>query len=278
MAASVDWDLADKAIIVTGATSGIGAETARALGSAGASVALVGRDEARMAAEVTEVEKRGGTPHAIYADLEDPASPAAIVAAAVAAFGGIDGMVHCASLFEPLPLPDTTAESFERQMRVNVIAPFSMTQAALEYLRPGSSIVFLGSTIALTGFPMCSAYTATKGATVSMGRAFAIELAPQKVRVNTICPGYVYTPMLQPSLDAFPGLPREHHREDPDRPDRRAARDRDDGAVPALRPLREHRRGDDRVRWWLDSAIASRTPCVDSPRAPCCRCPHGPPA
>jgi NAD(P)-dependent dehydrogenase (short-subunit alcohol dehydrogenase family) len=113
--------------------------------------------------------------------------------------------VHCASLFEPLPLPDTTPESFERQLRVNVIAPFSMTQAALDHLRPDSSIVFLASTIALVGFPMCSAYTATKGATVSMGRAFAIELAPRKVRVNTICPGYVYTPMLQPSLDAFPG-------------------------------------------------------------------------
>jgi len=203
--ATVDWGLSGKAIIVTGATSGIGAQIVRALGSCGASIALVGRDEQRMAAEVAEVEQRGGHPHVIYADLEDPTSPARIVEETVEAFGGIDGIVNCASLFEPLPLPDTTAESFERQLRVNVIAPFSMTQAALEHLRPDSSIVFLASTIALVGFPMCSAYTATKGATVSMARAFAIELAPRKVRVNTICPGYVYTPMLQPSLDAFPG-------------------------------------------------------------------------
>jgi NAD(P)-dependent dehydrogenase (short-subunit alcohol dehydrogenase family) len=205
VAASVDWGLAGKAIIVTGATSGIGAEIVRALGSAGASVALVGRDEERMAAELNEVKKRGGRPHAIFADLEDPASPAKIVEEAVGALGGIDGIVHSASLFEPLPLPDSTAESFERQLRVNVIAPFALTQAALDHLRPDSSIVFLASTIALVGFPMCSAYTATKGATVSMARAFAIELAPQKIRVNTISPGYVYTPMLQPHLDAVPG-------------------------------------------------------------------------
>jgi NAD(P)-dependent dehydrogenase (short-subunit alcohol dehydrogenase family) len=200
-----DWGLAEKAIIVTGATSGIGAQIARALGAAGASVALVGRDAARMAEVKGDVEDGGGTTLEIVADLEDPAAPASIIGAVVAGFGGIDGMVHCASLFEPLPLPDTTPESFERQLRVNVIAPFSMTQAALDHLRPDSSIVFLASTIALVGFPMCSAYTATKGATVSMARAFAIELAPLKVRVNTIAPGYVYTPMLQPSLDAFPG-------------------------------------------------------------------------
>ena len=204
-ASGPDWGLAGKAFIVTGATSGIGAEIVRELGSAGASVALVGRNKDRMAAEVAEVEKRGGNPHAIFADLEDPASPVAIVEDAAGAFGGLDGIVNCASLFEPLLLPDTPLESFERQLRVNVLAPFAMTQAALDHLNPDSSIVFLASTIALVGFPMCSAYTATKGATVSMGRAFAIELAPRKIRVNTICPGYVYTPMLQPSLDAFPG-------------------------------------------------------------------------
>ncbi len=202
---TLDWGLAGKAIVVTGATSGIGAQIVRALGSAGASVALVGRNGERMAQEVAEVEERGGTPLAIFADLEDLASPARVVAETVAAFGGIDGFVHCASLFEPLPLPDSSLESLERQLRVNVVAPFAMTQAALEHLRPGCSIIFFASTIALVGFPMCSAYTATKGATVSMARAFAIELAPLEVRVNTVCPGYVYTPMLQPSLDAFPG-------------------------------------------------------------------------
>ena len=201
----LDWGLAGKSIVVTGATSGIGAQIVRALGSAGAAVALVGRDEDRMAAEVAEVARRGGTAHAIHADLEDLASPARVVDEAVRAFGGLDGFVHCASLFEPLPLQDSSLESLERQLRVNVVAPFAMTQAALDHLRPGSSIVFFASTIALVGFPFCSAYTATKGATVSMGRAFAIELAPRKIRVNTVCPGYVYTPMLQPSLDAFPG-------------------------------------------------------------------------
>jgi NAD(P)-dependent dehydrogenase (short-subunit alcohol dehydrogenase family) len=203
---NLDWGLEGKSVIVTGASSGIGASISRALGSAGASVVLVGRNHERLEAVLKEVEERGGRTAAVYADLEEREAPAQIVREAVEAFGPIDGgIVHCASLFEPMLLADSTFESFDRQWRVNVAAPFLMTQAAVEHLQPGSSMVFLASTIALVGFPMCSAYTATKGATAAMGRAFAIELADRGIRVNTVCPGYVYTPMLQPSLDAFPG-------------------------------------------------------------------------
>src|SRR5581483_2579778 len=94
-----------------------------------------------------------------------------IVSEAVAAFGPIHGMVHCASLFDPRPLAETTLESFERQMRVNVAVPLMMTRAAVPHLAEASSIVFFASTIALVGFPGCSAYTATKGATAAITRA-----------------------------------------------------------------------------------------------------------
>jgi NAD(P)-dependent dehydrogenase (short-subunit alcohol dehydrogenase family) len=191
--------------MVTGASSGIGAQLVRKLGDAGASVALVGRDEARLSAEVAEVAKRGGSPHPILAELEDPDSPERIVAEVVEAFGPIHGMVHCASLFDPRPLAETTLESFERQMRVNVAIPLMMTKAAVPHLAEGSSVVFLASTIALVGFPGCSAYTATKGATTAITRALAVELAPQKIRVNVVAPGYVRTPMLQPHLDDIEG-------------------------------------------------------------------------
>ena len=80
-----------------------------------------------------------------------------------------------------------------------------MTRKAVPHLQPGSAVVLIGSTVASVGFPGCSAYTATKGAVLSLGRALAVELAPKGIRVNTVVPGYVRTPMLQPHLDANEG-------------------------------------------------------------------------
>jgi NAD(P)-dependent dehydrogenase (short-subunit alcohol dehydrogenase family) len=199
---SLDWGLADKTVVVTGASSGIGAATARALGDAGAAVVLVGRDEKRLQDEVAEVESRGGRPHPVYADIEEPGAAAGVIEQAVEACGPLHGIVHSASLFDPRPLAETTIESAERQWRTNVLAPLVMTQAAVPHLERGASVVFVGSTTGSVGFPGCSAYAATKGAVNALTRALAVELAPNGVRVNIVVPGYVRTPMLQPHLDA----------------------------------------------------------------------------
>ncbi len=202
---SLDWGLADKTVVVTGASSGIGAATARLLGDAGATVVLVGRDEERLGHEVAEVESRGGRPHPVHADIEDLAAAAGVIDQAVDACGPLHGIVHSASLFDPRPLAETTVESAERQWRTNVLAPLVMTQAAVAHLEPGASVVFVGSTTGSVGFPGCSAYTATKGAVNALTRALAVELAPNGIRVNIVVPGYVRTPMLQPHLDANAG-------------------------------------------------------------------------
>jgi len=203
--AILDWRLANKPVIVTGASSGIGAETAKALGSIGASVALVGRDKGRLAETAAAVEGEGGRAHVIEAELTDVAAAEGVVAATLAAFGDIHGIVHSASVFDPRPLADTTPDSLEEQWRANVAAPLFMTRAAVPHMKPGSAVVLIGSTVATVGFPGCSAYTATKGAVISLGRALAVELAPVGIRVNTVVPGYVRTPMLQPHLDANEG-------------------------------------------------------------------------
>ena len=122
-AGSLDWGLAGKPVIVTGASSGIGAATARLLGQAGASVVMVGRDEARMEAQRQAVESGGGKAHVVYAELAAPETPERIVSETVDAFGGIHGIVHTASLFDPRPLDQTTPECIEEQWRVNVMAP-----------------------------------------------------------------------------------------------------------------------------------------------------------
>lgn len=201
----LDWQLQGKAVIVTGASSGIGASTAKALGAAGASVVLVGRDDARLAESASAVEAGGGKAHVTHAELTSVDSAEAVVDEALSAFGGLHGIVHSASIFDPRPLEDTTPESLEEQWRANVAAPLFMTRKAVPHLQPGSAVVLIGSTVATVGFPGCSAYTATKGAILSLGRALAVELAPNGIRVNTVVPGYVKTPMLQPHLDANEG-------------------------------------------------------------------------
>lgn len=205
MGAILDWQLEGKPVIVTGASSGIGAATAKALGSVGASVVLAGRDKGRLEAVARDVEAAGGKTHLVIAELTDIAQAERVVEEAVSAFGSLHGIAHLASIFDPRPLEDTTLESFEVQWRSSVAAPLFMTKAAVPHLGPGSSVVLVASTIALVGFPGCTAYTAAKGAVVSLGRALAVELAPKGIRVNTIVPGYVRTPMLQPHLDANEG-------------------------------------------------------------------------
>jgi NAD(P)-dependent dehydrogenase (short-subunit alcohol dehydrogenase family) len=202
---SWEWGLAGKPVIVTGASSGIGAATARALGSAGASVLLVGRDQDRLNQQAGKVAAAGGRAVAAITDLEDAEAAAGLVDQAVEEFGSLHGMVYAASLFDPRPLEDTTAECIDLQWRTNVLAPMLMTRRAIPHLGKGSSVVFIGSTTGSVGFPGCSAYTATKGAVASVTRSLAIELAPKGIRVNNVVPGYVRTPMLQPHLDANEG-------------------------------------------------------------------------
>ena len=202
---SLDWGLEDKTVIVTGASSGIGAATARELGSVGASVVLVGRDAERLNASAADVLGRGGRAQVVFADLADADQAVGVVDEALAAFGSLHGIVHTASLFDPRPIEDTTLDCLEAQWRTNVAAPLLMTRAALPHLQPGSSVVFISSTVASVGFTGCSAYSATKGAVNAVSQQLAVELAPRGIRVNTVVPGYVRTPMLQPHLDANEG-------------------------------------------------------------------------
>jgi len=201
----LDWGLAGKPLIVTGASSGIGAATARALGSVGASLLLAGRDEGRLNEQVTKVAALGGRAAAAIVDLEDAGAAADLVDRALQEFGSLHGFVHAASLFDPQPLEATTMASFDHQWKTNVVAPMVIAKRAVPHLAEGSSIVFIGSTTGTVGFPGCSAYTATKGAVASVTRALAVELAPKAIRVNSVVPGYVRTPMLQPHLDANEG-------------------------------------------------------------------------
>jgi NAD(P)-dependent dehydrogenase (short-subunit alcohol dehydrogenase family) len=194
-----------RTFLVTGATSGMGAAAARRLGRAGANVVVQGRDAVRLDEIVEAVTKAGGAGHPAPFELTDAARAGELVTAATERFGSLDGLVLNASLFEPLPLADASLESLNRQWTINVAAHFVIVQAAAPVLPRGASVVFVSSTTAHAGFAGCSAYAATKGAVEALSRTLAVELAPQGIRVNTVAPGFVRTPMLQPHLDAIEG-------------------------------------------------------------------------
>jgi NAD(P)-dependent dehydrogenase (short-subunit alcohol dehydrogenase family) len=199
------WDLRGRCVVVTGASSGMGAETARFLGARGARLVLQGRDKDRLAAVAADTSAAGGEAVTVELDLEDPTAAGGLIDRATSAFGAIHGLVLNASLFDPRPLAETSLDSITRQWNTNVVSHLVITQAAVGSMEPGSSIVFISSTTALAGFAGCAAYAATKGAIEALSRTLAIELAPAGIRVNTIAPGFVRTPMLQPILDATPG-------------------------------------------------------------------------
>lgn len=196
------WGLEGKVAVVTGASSGSGTVIAKAFAAEGARVVASGRDPKRLDATVKAIGKAGGEAVGVTADLDRVDSAAAIVEGAVSAFGSIDIVVSNAALFLPATLEATGDELIASQLRVNVHTPLALIRAAVPHMGRGGAIVLVTSTTSIVGFSGYSAYTSTKGAGEAMARALAVELAPGGIRVNTVMPGFVRTPMLQPALDA----------------------------------------------------------------------------
>ena len=186
-----DFSLEGRVAVVTGASSGIGTAVAQGLSDAGARVVLTGRDEERLRA----CGDGCGEYRVVVVDLEDDEAPARIVAETLDAFGALNVLVHSAGVFWPKPFAEAPMEDFDRQFRVNVRAPYALTQAALPHLRPDGVVIFVSSIAGHVGFPSSTAYCGTKGAIELITKSLAMELAPLGVRVNAIAPGNVHTPM-----------------------------------------------------------------------------------
>ena len=195
--ALTDAGLDGAVIIVTGGGSGIGAATARQLGAVGAPVVLVGRRADPLHEVAAQITARGGQALCVPADLADPASPARITDACLARYGRIDGLVNNAAVVRHMPLAEWDTACFDEHVATNVRAPFFLIQAALPALResPVRSVVNIGSSSGTLRRVGQSVYGMTKSALDYLTQTLAGELAPLGIRVNSISPGPIDTPI-----------------------------------------------------------------------------------
>jgi len=188
--------LKERVILVTGATSGIGAATAVLLASQGACVMLCGRAHERAAAVQKRIVDAGGISDIVTADIAGSAAADNAVAKTVERFGRLDALVNAAGVIHRGSAQQTSDEQWRNVMAVNVDGSFYMSRAAVRAMKRGGSIVNVASTYGLVGAAGMAAYCASKGAIMQLTRAMALDHAADNIRVNAVCPGAVDTPML----------------------------------------------------------------------------------
>jgi 3-oxoacyl-[acyl-carrier protein] reductase len=186
--------LTGKVAVVTGASKGIGAAIARALGAEGASVVVNYASGKEGAEKVVEgIRAQGGKAIAVKADISKAAEAQALIDDALKAFGRLDVLVNNSGVYEFAPLEAVTEESFDRLFNVNVRGLLLVTQAASKHLPEGGSIINIGSGVTRITPPNSAVYTATKGAVDAITGVLSRELGPRKIRVNSLNPGMVET-------------------------------------------------------------------------------------
>ena len=186
--------LEGKVALVTGGSSGIGRAIANRFAAEGAFVYVVGRREAELADVVAEI---GGTAAAIRADITKLDELDAVYARISADGRKLDVVVANAGMQEIRPLADADAEHFDRTFGLNVRAAFFTVQKALPILNDGASLILVSSSLRNKAMAGMSAYIASKAAVRSLVKSFAVELMPRGIRVNTLSPGPIDTPIVE---------------------------------------------------------------------------------
>ena len=194
--------LEGKRALVVGASSGVGLETARLFAGAGAKVAIAARSEGKLRKIAEELSGAW----VIVADVGDTADCQAIVPQALKSLGGLDVVVYAAGICEPCLLKDMTLENFKRHLDINLTGNFIVAQAAALHMQAndGGAIVNISSELSHIGMGYYVHYCAAKAGVLGLTRALAAEMAP-KVRVNSVSPGPIDTPMLRQEIKFFGG-------------------------------------------------------------------------
>lgn len=200
-------DLSSQHVFVAGGSRGIGRATALLAARAGAAVSVnYLRDETAANAAVREIESAGGRAVAVQADIAEDGQAERAVGEATQRLGPLSGLVVSASVFEPSPIAEMTTAFWDRVMAINVRGTFLSVQAGVRALRQagrGGSVVIYTSTAGQRGSDIYSAYATSKGAQLMFMRSMAKELAPERIRVNCVAPGWTETDMSSATIDAL---------------------------------------------------------------------------
>ena len=193
------FGLAGRRALVTGAGRGIGLAAAAALAAAGAAVTLVARSAAEVEAVAAALRARGDLAESLPLDVTDQAA----TSVAFAGLPPFDILVNNAGTNRPKPFTDVSEDDYDTVMGLNVRAAFFVAQAVARGLmaagQPGS-IINMSSQMGHVGGAGRSIYCASKFAIEGLSKAMALDLAPHRIRVNTICPTFIETPMTRPFL------------------------------------------------------------------------------
>lgn len=185
--------------LITGGTSGMGLETARLLLQAGGRVAITGRDTERLAAALADLGG-GDRVLGIAADAADPEALDTTMAEVAERFGRLDLLFANAGVAAFQPADEVTDAEFDRVVGINFKGVYFTIQKALPLLADGSAIIVNASWTLHRGMAGATLYSATKAAVHSLARTLAAELAPRRIRVNSVSPGYIATPMFHDNV------------------------------------------------------------------------------
>ena len=195
-------------VILTGGASGLGRASAEALAVVGRPVAIwdINAERAQEAAAVIAARHEVAT-IGIGVDVADPEAYATAIAKSREAIGSIGGLVHAAGIVDTASLEGITPDTWEQGINIHLRPVALLVQALLPDLQrnPGSAVVAFASINATLGNSVNPIYTAAKGGVLSLVRSLADRLGSEGIRINSISPGQILTPMLKPSVESLPG-------------------------------------------------------------------------
>lgn len=196
------FSLEGKNILVTGASSGIGRQCAIDCSKMGAKVVVVGRDQERLNSVISEM---GGQGISYSFDLAKIDGIRELISEIVSKCGKLDGFIHATGIEVTNPVKLSNTTDYESLFRVNSLSAFEIVKnlCGIKTFNKGGSIVLISSISGVIARKGLSAYAASKGALMSAARVMALEMASREIRVNTISPGTILTPMMQKAIEAM---------------------------------------------------------------------------
>lgn len=201
----MDLGLKDKVFIVTGGAKGIGEAISRLIAAEGGITVIAGRSTEDNNKTVAAIAAAGGKAVEVTAELGEAAACKKVIDFTVEKYGRIDGLVNNAGVNDGVGLESGSPEKFMASLRKNISHYYNLAHYALPHLKATKgNIVNIGSKVADTGQGNTSGYAASKGGINALTREWAVELIPHGIRVNTVIPAEVWTPLYETWINSLP--------------------------------------------------------------------------